>query len=121
MNQFATLLSWVPSTGALTYDVNGVTKTSTVLSATKVHRAALNRYPNDPVLPIVTRWNTIIDVTKGPATFGPTNPPLDIPNTFSGITGELALAHAKMQINLKPKSTMIESLRPIPVIPPNPV
>jgi hypothetical protein len=122
MNQFVTLLSWDPSMGALTYDVNGVQHTSTVQESTNVHRAALNRYqPGDPILPIVKRWNTQIEAIKGPSTFGPPNPPLDIPNPFSEITSDLVANQAKMQINLKPNSSIIESLRPIPVIPPNPI
>ncbi|MDP4161313.1 MAG: hypothetical protein Q8911_16400 [Bacillota bacterium] len=69
------------------------------MSTTNPHRAALNRYiPPNPVLPIVTRWNTLIDAINGRVTFGPTNPPLDIPNTFSGITGELAAAGANMAV-----------------------
>ncbi|PEZ01633.1 hypothetical protein CN326_21115 [Bacillus sp. AFS018417] len=121
MNLNATLLSWVPSTGALTYSVKGVTQTSTVVSTTHPHRAALNLFPTDPVLPIVTHWNALIEATKGHVTFGPTNPPVDIPNTFSGITGELVVVGANVQIHLKPHSNIVASLRPIPFIPPNPV
>ncbi|MCP1122929.1 hypothetical protein NKR74_06200 [Bacillus sp. 3103sda1] len=121
MHLNATLISWVPSTGALTYIVKGVTQTSTVVSTTHPHRAALNQYPTDPVLPIVTHWNALIEATKGHVTFGPTNPPVDIPNTFSGITGALVVVGANMQIHLKPHSNIVASLRPIPFIPPNPV
>lgn len=122
MNLNATLISWTPSTGELAYSVEGETKISTVVSTTIPHRASLNRYiPPNPVIPIVSRWNTLIDATKGQVTFGNVNPPLDIPNTFSGITGELAVVHANMQIHLIPNSNIVASLRPIPVIPPNPV
>ncbi|SDN05644.1 hypothetical protein SAMN04487897_101927 [Paenibacillus sp. yr247] len=117
MNLNATLIAW--NAGALNYSVAGVTQTSIVVGTTTTHLAALNHYPNDPILPIVTRWNALIEATKGPSTFGQTN--LDLPNTFSGITGELATAGANMQIHIEPHSNIVASLRPIPVIPPNPI
>ncbi|MBM7655228.1 hypothetical protein [Neobacillus cucumis] len=124
MNLFATLISFTPSTGALTYSVDGVTQTSTLVSSTKPLRAALNRYlPTDPVRPIVTRWNTLIDSAKGQVTFDNLNPGSDIPNTFNGITSELAANDAKVQIHLKlkPNSDIVASLRPISFIPTEPI
>jgi hypothetical protein len=119
MNQFATLISFAPSTGVLTYSVDGVTQTSTVVSSTIPHRAALNSYPNDPVRPIVTRWNTLIAAIKGPVTFGST--PSDVLDSFSAITADLAANDAKVQIHLKPNSDTVASLRPIPFLPPHPI
>jgi len=51
MNLFATLISWSLSTGALTYNVDGVTQTSTVVSTTIPHRAELNPFPGNSCLP----------------------------------------------------------------------
>lgn len=119
MNLFATLISWSPSTGTLTYSVDGVTQSSTVVSATIPHRAALNLYPSDPIRPIVTRWNALIDAGKGQVTFGSTTS--DVLNSFTAITAELAAQDANMQIHLKPNSNIVASLRPIPFLPPNPI
>lgn len=119
MNQFATLISFAPSTGVLTYSVDGVTQTSRVVSATIPHRAAINAWPTDPIRPIVTRWNTLITAIKGPVTFGSTTS--DVLDSFAAITADLAANDAKMQIHLKPNSDTVASLRPIPFLPPNPI
>ncbi|MFJ7682679.1 hypothetical protein [Peribacillus butanolivorans] len=109
----ATLTAWNPSTGALTYSFEGGTQTSTVVSTTTPHRALLHKYvPNDPVIPIVQQWNALF--TKGHVTFGDVNPPTDTGNTFSKLTGQLVAAGAHMEINLKPKSNIVASLRPTP-------
>jgi hypothetical protein len=118
MNLFVQLIDY--NSGQLTYSVDGVTQTATILPDSKPLHAALNRFtPNDPVRPIVSQWNTRIESIKGPVTFGQTN--LDIPGTFSGITADFADAGGFMQIQLKPHSDIVASLRPIPFIPPNPV
>lgn len=122
MNQFATLISFTPSTSdaLLTYSVNGITQTSKVVPATIPHRAALNQYsPTDPILPIVTRWNTLIETIKGKVTFGSTTS--DVLDTFAAITAELAANHANIQIHLKLNSDIVASLRPIPFLPPHPI
>ncbi|MCH6264902.1 MULTISPECIES: hypothetical protein [Neobacillus] len=120
MNVFATLISFTPSTGTLTYSVNGVTQTSRVVSATVPHRAALERFaPTDPIRPIVTRWNTLISTVKGPITFGSTTS--DVLDTFASITADLAANDAKVQIHLKPNSDTVASIRPIPFLPPHPI
>lgn len=120
MNQFATLVSFAPSTGILTYNVDGVIQTPRVVSATVPHRAALNLYtPTDPIRPIVTRWNTLTAAIKGPVTFGSTTS--DVLDSFAAITADLAAQQANMQIHLKPNSDIVTSLRPIPFLPPNPI
>ncbi|MED1469873.1 hypothetical protein [Bacillus salipaludis] len=120
MNLNTTLIAWNPTTGTLTYSVEGLTQTSIVVSMTKPRRAQLNRFlPNDQNLPSITRWNALIETTKRPITFGPTNPPDALSNNFSGIIGELATAGVNMQINLKPQYNIVTSLCPIPIIPPN--
>ncbi|MBI0579640.1 hypothetical protein IEC97_19955 [Neobacillus cucumis] len=121
MNLNTSLIAWNPTTGTLTYSVEGLMQTSIVVLMTKPRRAQLNRFlPNDQMLPIITRWNALIEMTKDPVTFGPTNPPDNIPNTFSGIIGELATAGVYMQIHLKPQYNVVTSLCPIPIIPANP-
>ncbi|OIK11217.1 hypothetical protein BIV60_18430 [Bacillus sp. MUM 116] len=121
MNLNTVLIEWNPTTGMLTYSVEGHMQTSIVVSMTKPRRAQLNRFlSNDQMLPIITRWNALIEMTKGPVTFGPTNSPDNIPNTFSGIIGELATAGVNMQIHLKHQYNIVTSLCPIPIIPPNP-
>ncbi len=118
----AKLISWNASTGELTYSVEGVQRTSTVVSTTTPHRAPINRFvPTDPILPIVLRWNAPIRGIKGRVFFGDTNPPTDNPNTYSRITTDLAAAGANMAIHLKPNSDIVAALHPIPFIPPNPV
>jgi hypothetical protein len=118
MNLFVQLIDY--NSGQLTFNVNGVTQTATILPESKPQLAALNRFvPNDPIRPIVLQWNTRMESIKGPVTFGQTN--LDIPGTFSAITADLAEAGAFMQIHLKPHSDIVAPLRPIPFIPPNPV
>jgi hypothetical protein len=120
MNLNTTLISWNPTSGTLTYSVEGLTQTSIVVSMTKPRRAQLNRFlPNDQNLPLITRWNALIEATKGPVTFGSTNPPDDISNTFSFIIGELATARVNMQIHLKPQYNIVTSLCPIPINLPN--
>ncbi|RAP76605.1 hypothetical protein [Paenibacillus montanisoli] len=121
MNLFSTLTAWSPSTGLLSYEVDGVPQSSEVQALTNIHRAAINQYiPNDPVLPIVARWNALVDAQKGQAVFGPVNPPVDIPNPVNEVTGDLADEGAFMQIHLD-SFGVVASLRPIPFIPPNPV
>jgi hypothetical protein len=115
----ATLILWTPSTGELIYSVEGVIQTSTVVSKTTPRRAALKQYPIDQFLPIVMRWNALIEAGKGKVTFGSTTS--DVLNSFTAITAELAAHHANMQIHLKPNSNIVASLRPIPFLQPSPI
>ena len=121
MNQFATLISWAPSTGTLTYSFNGVPQTAIIQPRTTTPRlATLNRFaPTDPVYPVVTRWNNLIQTTSGRVFFGESFD-TDI-ETFSRITTELANLNANMQIHLRPHTNIVTSLRPIPFLPPNPI
>ncbi|TMW71406.1 hypothetical protein [Alteribacter natronophilus] len=120
MNQFAALISWTPSTGTLTYSVNGVTQTATVQTTTTPRLAAFNRFrPGDPVRPLVARWNNLIQMTSGRVIFGETFD-TDV-DTFSMLTSALAAHNADMQLHLQPNTNVVASLRPVPFLPLNPI
>lgn len=110
-----TLTSWSASTGALTYLSGTTTRTSFVNAATRARVSPLNLWPPVPILPVVVRWNALVQ-RPGPALFGVLQGEtdgIDSVDSFSSLTSSLATAGVRMKLKLRPNGT-VKALRPVP-------